>query len=126
MIGYFVEVPQAAGEELLKAPFRETFVHRQTMAGAMRFSTVELGELEAKIASAADRALRIELGSSTTLSGRVARAGDRRRGGRRSRVIDVTAALADLGRIQAWTRPEVDASLAFAIEADATRSSRPR
>ena len=62
MIGYFVEVPQNVGEDLLKEPWKETFVHRQTMAGAMRFSTVELGELEAKIASAADRALKIELG----------------------------------------------------------------
>ena len=46
MIGYFVEVPQNVGEDLLKEPWKDTFVHRQTMAGAMRFSTVELGELE--------------------------------------------------------------------------------
>ena len=46
MIGYYVEVPQNVGEDLLKEPWKETFVHRQTMAGAMRFSTVELGELE--------------------------------------------------------------------------------
>ena len=63
MIGYFVEVPQNVGEDLLKPPFKDMFVHRQTMAGAMRFSTLELGELEAKIASAADRALKIELAS---------------------------------------------------------------
>ena len=61
MIGYFVEVPQNVGEDLLKEPWKDTFVHRQTMAGAMRFSTIELGELESKIASAADRALKIEL-----------------------------------------------------------------
>src|SRR5690606_19356014 len=54
LIGYFVEVPAAVGEDLLKPPHNATFVHRQTMAGAMRFSTVELGELEARIASAAD------------------------------------------------------------------------
>jgi DNA mismatch repair protein MutS len=62
MLGYYVEVPQTAGEDFLKAPWNETFVHRQTMAGAMRFSSVALGELEAKIASATDRALRLELG----------------------------------------------------------------
>ena len=55
-------MPQNVGEDLLKEPWKETFVHRQTMAGAMRFSTIELGELESKIASASDRALRIELG----------------------------------------------------------------
>ncbi|RYE27876.1 MAG: DNA mismatch repair protein MutS, partial [Hyphomicrobiales bacterium] len=62
MLGYFVEVPQVAGEEFLRDPWRATFVHRQTMSDAMRFSSVELGELEAKIASAADRALKLELG----------------------------------------------------------------
>ncbi len=56
-LGFFVEVPQAQGEKLMRPPFDATFVHRQTMADAMRFSTVELAELEAKIASAADRAL---------------------------------------------------------------------
>ena len=33
LIGYYIEVPQAVGEELLKPPFNETFIHRQTMAG---------------------------------------------------------------------------------------------
>ena len=45
MLGYFVEVPQATGEEFLRDPWRATFVHRQTMSDAMRFSSVELGEL---------------------------------------------------------------------------------
>ena len=35
----------------------EKFIHRQTMASAMRFTTTELAELEQRIASAADRAL---------------------------------------------------------------------
>jgi DNA mismatch repair protein MutS len=61
MLGYFVEVPQAVGETFLREPWRAVFVHRQTMSDAMRFSSVELGELEAKIASAADRALKLEL-----------------------------------------------------------------
>ena len=33
------------------------FIHRQTMAGAMRFTTTVLSELETRIANAADRAL---------------------------------------------------------------------
>jgi DNA mismatch repair protein MutS len=117
MIGYFVEVPQNVGEDLLKTPWKETFVHRQTMAGAMRFSTVELGELEAKIASAADRALRIELGLFDLRSQRlvdlapaIARAADA------IAVVDVTASLAELAADLAWTRPAVDGSLAFRIE----------
>jgi len=37
-------------------PLNATFIHRQTLAGQVRFTTTELGELEAKIANAADRA----------------------------------------------------------------------
>ncbi|WP_163484812.1 hypothetical protein, partial [Escherichia coli] len=37
------------------------YIHRQTLAGVMRFTTTELGALEAKIAGAADRALGLEL-----------------------------------------------------------------
>src|SRR5204863_1638013 len=61
VLGYFVEVPAQHGEKLLGAPLNATFIHRMTMAGQVRFSTTELGELEAKIASAADRALNLEL-----------------------------------------------------------------
>ena len=60
-LGYYIEAPQAAGETLLKPPHNATFIHRQTMAGAMRFTTNALVDLEARIASAADRALALEL-----------------------------------------------------------------
>ncbi len=114
IIGYYVEVPQAAGEDLLKPPHKDTFVHRQTMAGAMRFSTVELGALEAKIASAADRALRIELGLFDDMAERLLRASAELAASAEAlAVIDVTAALADLAARLDWTRPKVDTSLAF-------------
>ena len=57
MLGYFVEVTAQHGDKLLAPPLNATFIHRQTLAGQVRFTTTELGELEAKIASAADRAL---------------------------------------------------------------------
>ena len=60
-LGYFVEVPAAAGEELRVAPWNAVFVHRQTLQGAMRFSTVELADLDTRIAAAADRALALEM-----------------------------------------------------------------
>ncbi|MGO4706065.1 DNA mismatch repair protein MutS [Microvirga sp. 2MCAF38] len=117
MIGYFVEVPQNVGEDLLKAPWKETFVHRQTMAGAMRFSTVELGELEAKIASASDRALRIELSLFDEMSEKLlALSSDIASAAETIAAIDVSAALAELAMRHDWTRPIVDTSLAFAIK----------
>jgi DNA mismatch repair protein MutS len=116
-LGYFIEVPQAHGERLLKPPHEGFFVHRQTMADAMRFSTKELAELEVKIASAAEEALARESaifeeltalllgaeGALKNLAGALA-------------AIDVAAALAELSETQDWTRPVVDGSLAFAIE----------
>jgi DNA mismatch repair protein MutS len=116
MLGYYVEVPQATGEDFLKEPWKRTFVHRQTMAGAMRFSSLELGELEAKIASAADRALRIELGVFDHMLARVAaQAAEVAAAAEALAVIDVTAALAELAASLGWTRPKIDGSLAFQV-----------
>src|SRR6185312_16879645 len=56
VLGYYIEVTPTHADKL-----RQGFIHRQSMANAMRFSTVELGELESKIASAADRAVALEL-----------------------------------------------------------------
>src|SRR4051794_11607794 len=61
VLGYFVEVPEQHGETLRKPPLNATFFHRQTLAGQVRFTTNELGDLEKKIVSAADRALAMEL-----------------------------------------------------------------
>ena len=117
-LGYFLEVPQAQGEKLLRAPFDATFIHRQTMAGAMRFSTADLAELEVRISSAADEALSREQAIFTELAGLVlAREADLRRAAEGLATIDVAAGLAELAADADWTRPEVDASLAFAIEA---------
>ncbi|HEY7383334.1 MAG TPA: DNA mismatch repair protein MutS [Beijerinckiaceae bacterium] len=116
MLGYFVEVPQAAGEDFLKAPWNVTFVHRQTMAGAMRFTSVELGELEAKIASATDRALRLELGIFDDMVARVmAQSAAIAAAAEAAAVVDVSAALAELAASLDWTRPKIDQSHAFHV-----------
>lgn len=117
MLGYFVEVPQATGEEFLRDPWRATFVHRQTMSDAMRFSSVELGELEAKIASAADRALKLELAIFAALSEAVlAQAEPIKAAALALAELDVAAALADLATREGWSRPQVDDGVAFVIE----------
>jgi len=54
VLGYFVDVTAQHGEKLMAAPLNATFIHRQTLAGQVRFTTAELGELESKIANAAD------------------------------------------------------------------------
>ena len=61
VLGYFVEVSAQHAERMMAAPLNQSFIHRQTMANAVRFTTTELGELESKIAMAADRAVALEL-----------------------------------------------------------------
>ncbi|ATQ69343.1 MULTISPECIES: DNA mismatch repair protein MutS [Methylosinus] len=115
-LGFFIEVPQAQGERLLRAPFDATFTHRQTMQDAMRFSTRELVELEAKIASAADRAQERELALYDELCARVLeKAQELQRLAQAFAALDVFAALAELAVSRDWTRPHVDSSLDFEI-----------
>nr|WP_084327409.1 DNA mismatch repair protein MutS [Salinarimonas rosea] len=117
MLGYYLEVPAAFGEELLRGPLKGSYIHRQTMSDAMRFTTLELGELERRIASASERAVAIEHALFADLAAMLAtaRAAILAAGDALS-AIDVACALADLAAERDWTRPLVDESLAFAVE----------
>lgn len=58
ILGYFIEVPSARAEVLLSP--ESGFIHRQTMAGNMRFTTSRLIDLDNDIRSAAEKASAIE------------------------------------------------------------------
>ena len=117
VLGYFVEVTGTHGDKLLGAPLNETFIHRQTLASAVRFTTTELSETEAKITAAADRALAIELEVFNALVERV---------GAEERPLGLVAAglaeldhhcgLAELAEEQGFVRPVVDDDLVFHVE----------
>jgi len=116
-LGYFVEVASQHGDKLRQPPLNSTFIHRMTMAGQVRFTTTELGELEAKIASAADRAIGIELETFERLSAQVtAAAGPIKEAAEALAALDVASALAQLAVEQDYVRPEVDDSRDFVIE----------
>jgi DNA mismatch repair protein MutS len=118
VLGYFIEVPAQHGEKLLAPPHNGTFVHRQTMAGQLRFVTTELAELEAKISSAAERALAIELDIFEHLCAAVAAASESLKAAAQGLAgLDVVAALACLAVDEEYVRPDVDSSLDFVIEA---------
>src|SRR5580700_1973437 len=111
VIGYYIEVSAANAGKL-----GADFIHRQTMAGAMRYTTGELAKLESKIASAAERALALELRLFEDLVGEVM--------ARRPEIAAAAAALAALdlaaghaeGAVEGgWVRPEVEAGTAFEI-----------
>ncbi|HEY2529472.1 MAG TPA: DNA mismatch repair protein MutS [Xanthobacteraceae bacterium] len=116
VLGYFVDVAAQHGEKLLCSPLNATFFHRQTLAGQVRFGTSELGELQAKIATAAERALALELEIFDSLAASVtAASGAIKEAANALALIDVATALASLAVEHTYVRPWVDASLAFTI-----------
>jgi len=116
VIGYFVETNASHADKLLKPG--GIFIHRQTMAGAVRFTTVELGELESAITGARDKALALELAIFDELvKAALAHADAIGRAARALARLDVAAALADLAVERDWCRPTVDAGRTFEIEA---------
>ncbi|WCL54528.1 DNA mismatch repair protein MutS [Gimibacter soli] len=118
VLGFHVDVTAKHADKLMTAPLSDTFIHRQTLANAVRFSTTELAKLAGRISEAADRALALEteIFESLTkavlsLSDPIALAADA------LARLDVAAALAELAEAENWCRPTVDDSLAFHIEA---------
>ena len=117
VLGYFVEVTAQHGDKLLTAPLNATFIHRQTLAGQVRFTTTELGELEARIASAADRALGLELEIFERLAASViAQTAPIKECAEALARLDVASALAHLAAERDYARPQVDDSHDFVIE----------
>jgi DNA mismatch repair protein MutS len=117
VLGYFVEVTAQHGDKLMKPPFNTGFIHRQTLAGQVRFTTTELADLEAKIANAADRVLGLELATFERLAERVVVAADAIKAAAQAlAATDVAAALAMLAAERDYVRPQVDAGIDFAIE----------
>src|SRR5690606_20776590 len=112
--GYYIEVtPQHA--EKLKGDAH--FIHRQSMANAVRFSTGELAELESKIVHAGDRALALELKLFDDLVGEtVARAEPIAKAAAALALIDVGTGLAERAREGDWVRPEIRDDTDFTIE----------
>ena len=120
VIGYYIEVQPKHGERLVDearaAGASSPFIHRQTLANAMRFTTVELSELEDKIRSAADKALALELSIFADLVVEVlTRATEIAAAASAMAALDLGAALAALAAEHNYARPIVDASRQFAV-----------
>ncbi len=116
VLGYFVETPATHAEKMLSPPLSETFIHRQTTANQVRFTTVELSAMETKILNAGARALQIEKGHFEELRRDVLNnAHNINVLASALAEIDLNTALADLSRAEGWNRPKVDTSRAFDI-----------
>ncbi|WP_246780367.1 DNA mismatch repair protein MutS [Rhizobium sp. AQ_MP] len=119
VLGYFIEVTAGnAGPMTDTDEAKSRFIHRQTMANAMRFTTTELADLESRIANAAGQALSLELAAFDQMVSQVIAAAEPIKAAARAlSVIDVAAGLAALAEEQGYCRPLVDDSRMFSITA---------
>jgi DNA mismatch repair protein MutS len=118
VLGYFVETTATHAEKMLSPPLSERFIHRQTTANAVRFTTAELSALETRILNAAAEAEATEKRLYESLRTEILdRAAPLSQAARALAVLDVSAALADLAAERNWCRPQVEASRAFHVEA---------
>lgn len=118
VLGYFVETPPAHGDKVMAPPHDDFFIHRQTLASAVRFTTGELADLDAKISRARDSALARELEIFKDLTKSVMEHHlPIRKVANAIGEIDVHAGLAELASDQNYVRPDVDNSVAFDVSA---------
>ncbi|TNE61520.1 MAG: DNA mismatch repair protein MutS [Alphaproteobacteria bacterium] len=118
VIGYHVDTTPKHAEKLMAPPLNDMFIHRQTLANSVRFSTAELSKLAGRISEAADRALALEQELFAALAARVLdRSGPISTAAEALAALDVATALATLAESDRYCRPDVDDSLAFDIRA---------
>jgi DNA mismatch repair protein MutS len=117
VLGYFIETTPTHAERMQSAPLNQTFIHRQTTAGQVRFTTVPLSEIETRILNAGNHALEIEKAHFASLRDAVmGHAGPIGAAARALAEIDLAAGLADLAAAEGWVEPQVDDSRAFMVQ----------
>ncbi len=117
VLGYFIELTARHADMMLSAPLSETFIHRQTTANAVRFTTVEMSDLETRILNAGNQALEIEKRVYSMLSDAIMEvAAPIGAAARAIAELDFSAALATLAVSENWCRPKIDDSRNFRIE----------
>jgi DNA mismatch repair protein MutS len=118
VLGYFIETTATHATRMLSAPLSEVFIHRQTTANSVRFTTVELSEIETKILNARDVAMELEKAVFVALRNDILAQYEGLSDLARSlATLDLIFAMASLATSENWARPIVDQSRVFKIEA---------
>ena len=116
VLGYFIETPTTHSKKMLSDEFSSMFIHRQTTANAIRFTTVDLSELETKILNAGGRALSLELEIFDQTKSKILRYSEKVLNAAKALAeIDLIIALADIAVSENWCRPKLDKSRKFKI-----------
>jgi DNA mismatch repair protein MutS len=117
VLGYFIETTAVHAQKMMSPPLNETFIHRQTTANAVRFTTVDLSDMETRILNAGNRAFEIEKRLFTSLVASVLKEavalGDCARA---LAEIDLSAGLAEIAAGENWSRPMMEEGRAFEVK----------
>jgi DNA mismatch repair protein MutS len=120
VLGYFIEVSQQHADRLMID--KQTFRHRQTMAGGSRFSTDELATLASRIAEAGESALALEASLFDEMTALALEHGEALSAiADALAMLDVAASLGELAIAARHVRPRMDNGLSFAV----TRGRHP-
>ena len=104
VLGYHVEVPARAADPLMQP--ESGFTHRQTLAGVVRFNSVDLHEQASRVAQAGGHALVAEAAHLEDLiETTLARKAEIARAAEALARLDVAAALAERAAEGGWQRP---------------------
>ncbi|MCX7359009.1 MAG: DNA mismatch repair protein MutS [Alphaproteobacteria bacterium] len=117
VLGYHIDATTKQAEALMSPPLNARFIHRQTNAGSIRFTTTELAELDAKISRAGEATLARELALFKDFAARAAAIeAPIRAAAEALAALDVAAGLAEWAEETEATRPEIDETSALLAE----------
>ncbi|WP_264688111.1 DNA mismatch repair protein MutS [Wolbachia endosymbiont (group A) of Sympetrum striolatum] len=110
ILGYYVEV--SANHKITS----DIFIHRQSLANSMRYTTNELKELENKILTARDAAISLEVKIFSELCSEVAKESEKiALAANALAKLDIRATFAELGVQNNYVKPIIDDSKEFNI-----------
>ena len=116
VLGYFIETTSLHAERMLSKPLSDMFIHRQTTAGQVRFTTQALSEMESRILNAANHAVDLEKRHYSAIRAEIlGRAAEISVTARGLAELDLQAGMADLAISEQWVEPVVDGSTRFLI-----------
>jgi DNA mismatch repair protein MutS len=117
VLGYHIDATSKQAEGLMRPPLNALFIHRQTTANAVRFTTTELADLDARIARAGEESIARETAIFKSFSDRAATlAAPIRAAAEALAALDVAAGAAEWAAEWNGVRPEIDETRALLCE----------
>ena len=114
ILGYFIEIPSARAQVMMNP--ESGFIHRQTMAGNMRFTTARLIDLDNDVRSAAEKSAGIEAQIINSLIEEIrSHTDDLLATSDLLADADVWCSLAYVADLYGWVRPNITNDCAFDI-----------